>query len=106
MKDILKCNEMYKVVEVNSVEEIPTLVFNEKNCFNSFTVVIDRDVYDIIVFENREEMMYKGGRFLLTTNEYKRYTGRIPVIQDKELKENILMTFPRYYHIKEEFLSI
>ena len=29
MKDILKCNEMYKVVEVNSVEEIPTLVFNE-----------------------------------------------------------------------------
>jgi hypothetical protein len=100
MKDILKCNELDNVVEVNSVEEIPTLVFNENNCFNSFSVVIDNDVYEVIVFENRKEMMYKGGRFLKTTNEYKRYTSeRIPVINDKVLEENIMMTFPRYYHI-------
>jgi hypothetical protein len=100
MKDILKCNELDNVVEVNSVEEIPTLVFNENNCFNSFSVVIDNDVYEVIVFENRKEMMYKGGRFLKTTNEYKRYTSeRIPVINDEVLEENIMMTFPRYYHI-------
>ena len=99
MKDILKSNELDNVVEVNSVEEIPTLVFNERNCFNSFSVVIDRNVFCVIVFEKKEEMMYMSGRFLKSTNEFKYYTSNRIVIQDKELKKSILTTFPRYYHM-------
>jgi hypothetical protein len=101
MKDILKMNELDNVVVVNSIEEIPTLVFNENNCFNSFSVVIERDVYDVIVFENSNVSVYKLGRFLKSTNEYKMYIseGKIETINDSELLENIMMTFPRYYHI-------
>lgn len=105
MKDILKMNELDNVIEVNSVEEIPTLVFNENNCFNSFSVVIDKDVYNVILFENNDIVTYKRGRFLKSTNEYKMYTseGRIETINNNELLNNIMMTFPRYYHtiIKE-----
>ncbi len=105
MKDILKMNELDNVIEVNSVEEIPTLVFNENNCFNSFSVVIDKDVYNVILFENNDRATYKRGRFLKSTNEYKMYTseGRIETINNNELLNNIMMTFPRYYHtiIKE-----
>jgi hypothetical protein len=101
MKDILKENELDNVVVVNSIEEIPTLVFNENNCFNSFSVVIERDVYGVIVFENNNVSVYKQGRFLKSTNEYKMYIseGKIETINDSELLENIMMTFPRYYHI-------
>jgi hypothetical protein len=101
MKEILKMNELDNVVEVNSVEEIPTLVFNENNCFNSFSVVIDRDVYNVILFENDDKVTYKRGRFLKSTNEYKMYTseGRIETINNSELLNNVMMTFPRYYHI-------
>ena len=101
MKEILKENELDNVVVVNSIEEIPTLVFNENNCFNSFSVVIERDVYDVIVFENSNVSVYKLGRFLKSTNEYKMYIseGKIETINDSELLENIMMTFPRYYHI-------
>jgi hypothetical protein len=101
MKDILKENELDNVVVVNSIEEIPTLVFNENNCFNSFSVVIERDVYDVIVFENNNVSVYKQGRFLKSTNEYKMYIseGKIETINNSELLENIMMTFPRYYHI-------
>lgn len=105
MKDILKMNELDNVIEVNSVEEIPTLVFNENNCFNSFSVVIDKDVYNVILFENNDIATYKRGRFLKSTNEYKMYTseGRVETINNNELLNNIMMTFPRYYHtiIKE-----
>ena len=101
MKEILKTNELDNVVVVNSVEEIPTLVFNENNCFNSFSVVIDKDVYNVILFENNDRATYKRGRFLKSTNEYKMYIseGRIDIIDDEEIVENIMMTFPRYYHI-------
>ena len=101
MKEILKENELDNVVVVNSIEEIPTLVFNENNCFNSFSVVIDRDVYDVILFENDNKSIYKQGRFLKSTNEYKMYIseGRINTIDDEETVENIMMMFPRYYHI-------
>jgi hypothetical protein len=101
MKEILKENELDNVVVVNSIEEIPTLVFNENNCFNSFSVVIDRDVYNVILFENDNKSIYKQGRFLKSTNEYKMYIseGRINTIDDEETVENIMMTFPRYYHI-------
>jgi len=101
MKDVLKMNELDNVVVVNSVEEIPTLVFNENNCFNCFSVVIERDVYCIIVFENNNVSVYKRGRFLKSTNEYKMYIseGKIETINDNELLENIMTTFPRYYHI-------
>ena len=101
MKEILKENELDNVVVVNSIEEIPTLVFNENNCFNSFSVVIDRDVYNVIVFEKNNTSIYKQGRFLKSTNEYKMYIseGRIDTIDDEETVENIMMTFPRYYHI-------
>ena len=58
MKEILKENELDNVVVVNSIEEIPTLVFNENNCFNSFSVVIDRDVYNVIVFEKNHNVFY------------------------------------------------
>ena len=96
-----KENELDNVVVVNSIEEIPTLVFNENNCFNSFSVVIDRDVYNVIVFEKNNTSIYKQGRFLKSTNEYKMYIseGRIDTIDDEETVENIMMTFPRYYHI-------
>ena len=100
MKDILKMNELDNVIEVNSVEEIPTLVFNENNCFNSFSVVIDKDVYNVILFENNDRATYKRGRFLKSTNEYKMYTseGRIETINNNELLNSIMMMFPRYYH--------
>ena len=101
MKEVLKNNELDNVLVVNSIEEIPTLVFNENNCFNSFSVVIERDVYCVIVFENNDRVTYKRGRFLKSTNEYKMYTseGRIETINDNESSENILTTFPRYYHM-------
>ena len=101
MKEILKMNELDNVVEVNSVEEIPTLVFNENNCFNSFSVVIGRDVYSVILFENDDKVTYKRGRFLKSTNEYKMYIseGKIETISNSELLNNIMVTFPRYYHM-------
>ena len=101
MKEILKMNELDNVVEVNSVEEIPTLVFNENNCFNSFSVVIGRGVYCVILFENDDKVAYKRGRFLKSTNEYKMYIseGKIETISNSELLNNIMMTFPRYYHM-------
>ena len=34
MKEVLINNELDNVLVVNSIEEIPTLVFNENNCFN------------------------------------------------------------------------
>ena len=75
-------------------------MFNENNCFNSFSVVIDKDVYNVILFENNDIVTYKRGRFLKSTNEYKMYTseGRIETINDNELLNSIMMTFPRYYH--------
>ena len=100
MKDILKMNELDNVIVANSVEEIPTLVFNENNCFNLFSVVIERDVFGVFLFEKIEERAYKLGRFLKSTNEYKMYTSeRTNAIEDEELLENIMKTFPRYYHI-------
>jgi len=100
MKDILKMNELDNVVVANSIEEIPTLVFNENNCFNLFTVVIERDVFGVFLFEKIKEKAYKHGRFLKSTNEFKMYTSEITyLIQDEKLLENIMTTFPRYYHI-------
>jgi len=99
MKDILQMNELDNVVVANSVEEIPTLVFNENNCFNVFSVVIDRNVYYVFLFEEFKERVFPRGRFLKSTNEYKMYTSVSYIIEDEELLENIMKTFPRYYHI-------
>jgi hypothetical protein len=102
----------------NSADEIPTLT--ERHCFQNnpshyryhldFDVIIDNVVYSVLqAAANKElteeywKLTYKSARFLRSTNEYKQYSTNREVIQDQEMIDTLMSTWPRHYCVRNEY---
>ena len=112
-------NPIENIHVANTVDEIPTLT--ERHCFKNnptntkyhldFSVIIDNVVYMVRqnaankeLTEEYWKIVYRSARFLKSTNEYKQYTSsRIETIQDREILDRIMSTWPRHYNIRNEF---
>ena len=54
-------------------------------------------------YEEYWKLTYKSARFLKSTNEFKLYTTNREVIQDQEMIDTLMSTWPRHYKVRNEY---